>query len=127
MSPLVERLVFVGYRLGLGWLVGRRIAVLTTTAADKETEHAAVPIQWRGGEILVPVPNAAASWVANLEARPVAMVQAAPGPLSSVAERRNGVVAFRPTGQPAPFPIDTDLIWVIPALLLAVVLAKIVR
>lgn len=127
MTPVVERLVVLAYRLGLGWLAGRRYAVLTTTGPDKHVTHSVTPLRWRAGEIIVPIEHESERWVRHLTERPVAMVQAAPGPLSAVAERRGDAFVFRPTGQPAPYPVDSDLIWVIPAVIAVLIALRLFR
>lgn len=117
MSDLVERLVLVGHRLGLGWLLGRRFVVITTGGVGAAPVlHSVARFSWDRGEIVVPITDPGAAWLAELDSKPVAMIQAAPGPLASRAERHDGSVRFRPTGQPAPLPVDSDLLWVLPSL-----------
>ena len=116
---MIEPLVLLAHRLGLGWLVGRRYAVITTENAAKELARTVSPFTYRTGEVIVPVTDEEAPWLRNLGGRNVAMVQAAPGPLSSIGERRNGSVAFRPTGQPTFLPVESDLIWVLPVAAIA--------
>ena len=124
---MIETLVILAHRLGLGWLVGRRYVVITTEGAGKEPVHHVSRFTYRDGEVIVPVDDEGTPWLQNLGTKNVAMLAAAPGPLSSVAERRNGSVAFRPTGHPTFYPVDSDLIWVIPVVAFGMLLARRLR
>lgn len=113
------------WRLGLGWLVGRRLLLLTTAE-----RRVAVPFRFFAGTFYVPLTSR--PWVADLERSPAATVQAWPGPRSvrarpitdtdeaELARRlfghRGPVLALSPTGQRTPDMTAPDLVWVWPAL-----------
>lgn len=115
MRDALTRVIVLSFRFGLSWLVGRRLLVLTTTErADGGWRRTALPFRWSGGELHL-THREGAHWFADLAARPVAMAQAAPGPLAVRARRQGDGVALVATGQPAPPPVVPDLYWVGPA------------
>ncbi len=111
MARLRDHAVVFAFRIGLSWLVGRRWLVLTTGApGTTEGPRAVLGYRWERGVLTVNAEEGAA-WLAELDRRPVAMAQAAPGPLAVVATRVGGVVEMAPTGRPAPLPVVPDLVW----------------
>ena len=108
-------LVIAAFRLGLSWLVGTRWLLLTTTTGEADAvRRTAVRYRWRGGELCVR-DRPGAGWADDLRSQPVAMAQAAPGPLAvAAAFHDDGTVTLPPTGRPAPVPVVPDLLWVYP-------------
>ena len=111
------------WRLGLGWLVGRRLLLLTTAE-----RRVVLPFRLFADTFYLPLQRAA--WVDDLERAPVATAQAWPGP-RSVRVRPIGdaeelelaaglwgddrpLVALSPTGQRTPEMTAPDLVWVWP-------------
>lgn len=125
------------WRLGLGWLFGRRRILLTTADRDHpggwRTAH---PFAQQAGVFFLPVPDGEPRWWANLRAQPAATIQAWPGPRSIEAReatadeeqaiadlwRRRGTaqladlppgwIVLEPTGQRTPTMTPPDLVWV---------------
>ena len=109
----------IGWRLGLGWLLGRRRLLLTTQDRSGAIRRSLVPYRFYAGNLYVP---AREPWEADLEAVPRATAQAHPGPLAvhrrqaSYAERRvlgeGRWIVLEPTGEPVPMGVEPDLLWV---------------
>lgn len=107
-------LVIGAFRLGLSWLVGNRYLLLTTGGEADTVRRTALPFRWVGGELCVGE-QPGTGWVDDLRRRPVAMAQAAPGPLAVAAMfHGDGTITLPPTGRPAPVPVVPDLLWVYP-------------
>ncbi len=108
-----------GFRLGLSWLIGRRWLLLSTTSGTADqVRRTAVRYRWQDGVLVIP-DQPGAGWSTDLQTRPVAMAQAAPGPLSVAAEfHEDRTITLPATGRPGPDPVLPDLIWVYPAALL---------
>ena len=118
------------WRLGLGWLVGRRTALLTTVRADSELRRSTIPFLFSGGWFYAP---AAAPWIDDLLGHSEATIQAGPGPKGVTGRRiddprifdeakavaagtpwssAENWVVFEPTGRIAPSMAAPDLVWV---------------
>ncbi|MBT8208106.1 MAG: hypothetical protein HKN07_06505 [Acidimicrobiia bacterium] len=118
------------WRLGLGWLVGRRIALLTTVRADGGLRKSQIPFLFSGGWFYAP---AAAPWIDDLKLHAEATIQAGPGHKGvtgrRIEDRReleeaktvaagtpwstvDDWVLFEPTGRVAPMMTPPDLVWV---------------
>ena len=110
----------LAWRLGLGWLVGRWLLLITTA-----NRRVAVPYRLFAGTFYVE--RADAPWAADLDSSPPATVQAWPGPRSvrarplrdderELAGRLWGghrdLIALDPTGQRTPEMTPPDLVWV---------------
>ncbi len=120
--PVPAELVLLGYRLGLGWLIGRRLLVLTTgTAGGEQLTRTVLPFTWHRGVLSVEC-DGTEPWVAELTRRPIAMAQAAPGLLAVTSVRTPSGFDLAPTGQPSPPPVMPDLnwVWLLPVLALVV-------
>lgn len=107
------RLAVLAWRLGLGWLLGRRWVLLTTQQPGDELRRAISEYRFYDGNFyLESWPDAAATR---------AMLQAHPGPLgvrmrpATDRERTvlgDGVIVLEPTGEPVPALVEPDLLWV---------------
>lgn len=133
-SRLLPWLV-LGWRLGLGPLLGRPWCLITASTDGETLVRAAVPYVFAAGDILVPVVGDP-SWTTAAAAKPQVTVQAAPGPLATRArpvtnEERSRLLTIlpetapdldalryhdwwilQPTGDPGPPPALPDLPWV---------------
>lgn len=117
-SGVTQRLATWPWRLGLGWLAGRRYVLLSTTAPQSAIRRTLVPAHIIGGEILL-AGLEDAHWQEDVAVRPVANVQAHPGPLAARIEpvddgpRTDGVRWYRatPTGGIAPDMVGPDQVW----------------
>jgi hypothetical protein len=133
-SPYATPLLTLGWRLGLGPILGRRLCLITA-AGDGDVVHRQVlPYIFIAGDFVVPsIGNP--SWAEAAARRPQVTVQAHPGPLATRArpltddeQRRLGdLVAasapdlsvvphgvwrvLEPTGDPGPSPALADLNW----------------
>lgn len=82
-SPIALQVARLGWRLGLGWLLGRWFVLLGTTAASDTTRRSLVPFfEHRGNILLLAPPDAA--WTADVARSRIVQIQAQPGPLGSV-------------------------------------------
>lgn len=118
------------WRLGLGWLVGRKVALLTTVDASGSPTHTVIPYLFSGGVFFAPAEE---RFLADLASHPEATIQAGPGHKGVVGRRIteadligeaeaiaavhdvNGAhdwVMFEPTGRIAPTMTAPDLVWV---------------
>lgn len=77
----------VAWRLGLGWLVGRRYLLLTTSDRTDGVRRVLLPYQFAGGNLYVISASGDEPWFHDLRTTPRATIQAAPGPRSVVAHR----------------------------------------
>jgi hypothetical protein len=111
------------WRLGLGWLIGRWLLLVTTT-----DHQAAVPFRLFAGTFYLRAADV--PWLDGAEVS--ATVQAWPGPRSvktremdieeqAVAAQQwdaaDDYVALSPTGQRSPEMVPPDLVWVWPVAL----------
>jgi MYXO-CTERM domain-containing protein len=133
-SPRAVPLLTLGWRLGLGPLLGRTLCLITASADGTQLVRAAVPYVFVAGSLYVPVVGDPA-WTAAATRKPQVTVQAHPGPLATrarpappdeiagIADRigaspgvaRLGAVPWwvlEPTGDPGPPPALPDLAWV---------------
>jgi len=121
----------VWWRLGLGWLVGRRWLLVTTTDV-----RAAVPFRFFAGTFYLRAADA--PWL-NAAREPAVTIQAWPGPRSmkvrgleadeeAVAAGLWGdddeLIALSPTGQRSPEMLAPDLIWLWPVALVVLLLGR---
>lgn len=136
LQQLANALVRLAWRLGLGWLVGRRLLLLTTVGRSSGRLHR-VPVDFvfRGGTFYVrSTAGEATDWCRNLAAQPVCTTQTWPGPKAARARRITDPdeladvalllgrerlepgtwVALEPTAQKAPLMLEPDLIWAWP-------------
>ena len=119
------------WRLGLGWLVGRWL-LLVSTVERRE----AVPFRFFAGTFYVRASDL--PWL-DTSTAPALTIQAWPGPRSVkgraltaeeselAAELWGGsdeLIALSPTGQRSPEMVAPDLVWLWPVAILAVILAK---
>lgn len=84
---MANSLLLMAWRLGLGWLVGRYVLLLTTVGRESGKLHR-VPVSFlfRGGTFYVrSTTGKHADWYRNLEARPVCTTQTWPGPKAARA------------------------------------------
>jgi hypothetical protein len=116
-------MIVLAWRLGLGWLIGRKLLLLTTTE-----RRLALPYRMFAGTFYLE--RTAAPWATDLDRSPFAMVQAWPGPRSVRARRIDDsdeqelaaalwgddrpLIALDPTGHRTPEITPPDLIWVWP-------------
>lgn len=119
----------LAWRLGLGWLLGRRTALLTTVRADGELRRSRIPFLFSGGWFYAP---AAAPWIDDLLLHAEATIQASPGPKGVTGRRiedprilaeakavaagtpwsgADNWVLFEPTGRVTPMMVPPDLVW----------------
>ncbi len=125
--PLSARLVTVLFRLGFGWLIGRRWLLLVTSTGTG-SDHRTTLLRYRKQEGAVWVAATPGPWLDDLANRPVATANAAPGPLAVAARRRNGDVVLERTGRQSPPVIVPDLNWVLPAVAAALwVISRLLR
>lgn len=118
-SGPAQRLATWPWRIGLGWLVGRRFVLLSTTAPQGAIRRTLVPARYDGGDVLLAGLDGA-HWQEDLAAKPIANVQAHPGPLAArpiptdEGPRIDGVTWFvaQPSGGIAPEMIGPDQAWV---------------
>ncbi|MBT8198648.1 MAG: hypothetical protein KJP12_05760 [Acidimicrobiia bacterium] len=124
----MEAALIIAWRLGLGWLVGRRFVLLTTSTQESE-RLSVLPYAFAGGTFYVPA-DPGAPWVGDVAAKPQALVQAAPGPRGvrarpvtrpdelTAARQALGVsgdvMALDGSGDPSPMMTPPDLAWVWP-------------
>ncbi len=120
-----QRLAAWPWRLGLGWLVGRRLALVSTHSPQGAIRRTLVPAHIVGDDVLL-AGLEGAHWQEDIIARPTANVQAHPGPLAAriepIGEESNSAVRWyraTATGAPAPEMIGPDQIWMwaVPVLL----------
>lgn len=125
-------LLVLGWRLGLGPLLGRPLCLITASADGERLERAALPYVFTADGIYVPAIGDSA-WITAARVRPQVAAQAHPGPLSTRARAASDdevhnlarllppdleSVAtgewwvLEPTGDPAPSPALPDLNWV---------------
>jgi hypothetical protein len=120
-----------GWRLGLGWLLGRRHVLLTTQDRVGNLRRSVVRYRFLAGNLYVI--DDASPWVLDLDQVPRATAQAHPGPLA-VRRRpptavemgvlgRGHWIVLEPTGEPVPPGIEPDLIWTWGAIAVAAALA----
>ncbi len=85
----LNHLFFALWRLGLGWLIGRRLLLLTTVGRRSGEPHrVVVGFQFRAGTFyVISAAGSGTDWYRNLMARPPATIQAWPGPRSVRARR----------------------------------------
>lgn len=77
----VQRIGLWCWKIGLGWLVGRRFVLLGTHSPSGGVRRSLVPfVMFRGDLYLAAHPGA--HWVDDVTRRPVANAQAHPGPLA---------------------------------------------
>lgn len=113
----------LAWRLGLGWLVGRRWALVTTTSSEGGLRRTVVPYLFGDGSIYLP---GAGAYAADLGHTPRALVQAAPGPLGvryrpptpdeEAALPSGDWIVLEPTADPVPEMVPPDLVWLWPLL-----------
>jgi len=124
--------VVLGWRLGLGPLLGHPLCLVTASADGEQLVRAALPYVFTAGGIYVPAIGSA-PWAEAARVRSQVMVQAHPGPLSTRARPASDeeihalgeLLApdlrsldgarwwiLEPTGDPAPAPALPDLNWV---------------
>lgn len=124
----MDRLFVLAWKLGLGWLVGRRFILLTTTAG-KDERRTGLRYAFAGGTFYVAL-DPEAPWARDLAAKPQALAQAAPGPRAVRArsiedagelEAARGilgatgpVLALDGSGDRAPLMTGPDYAWVWP-------------
>ena len=128
-------LLVLGWRLGLGPLLGRPLCLITASPDGEHLERAALPYVFVAGDIYIPAIGDPA-WAQAAARRPQVSVQAHPGPLSTRAglaseAELTGLATrlpawgveltkqpstqwwvLRPTGDPGPSPALPDLNWV---------------
>ena len=117
-SDLAQRMATWPWRLGLGWLVGRRLVLVSTTAPQNAIRRTLVPARFDGADILL-AGIEGAHWQEDIATRPVANVQAHPGPLAARIEPTQdgppieGVDWYRAraTGGIAPEMVGPDQVW----------------
>jgi hypothetical protein len=116
-SDIAQRFATWPWRLGLGWLVGRRLALVSTNAPQGAVRRTLVPAHIIGGDVLL-AGLERAHWQEDITARSTINVQAHPGPLAARVEPLgdsggDGVRWYRATatGAPAPEMIGPDQIW----------------
>ena len=114
-STLTTSAVVVLFRLGFGWLIGRRWLLVVTGTGD---EHRITLMRYRMSQGAVRVAATPGPWLDDLDTKSVATIHAAPGPLAVTARRESGEVVFERTGRPSPPVIVPDLNWVLPATVL---------
>lgn len=111
----------LAWRLGLGWLAGRKWALLTSLASDGSVRHSAIPYVFGDGNIYL---HSDRAFAADLRQTPRALVQAAPGPLGVrsrpptpdevVALPPGDWIVLEPTAEPVPDMVPPDLVWLWP-------------
>jgi hypothetical protein len=122
-------MAIVAWRLGLGWLIGRRRILLTTAQ-----RRVVLPYRLFAGTFYLLGTDE--PWAMDLVKSPQAMVQAAPGPRAVRARPLDDpdelelarrlwsadapIVALSPTGQRTPGITAPDLLWVWPVAAVAV-------
>ncbi len=123
-SGLGVAVVVALYRLGLGWLVGRRRLLVVTSRHDGSDERISLH-RYRIEDGTVRVAATPGPWRDDLAAKPVATIHGAPGPLAvtgRVSDDGRNEIVFDRTGRPAPSVIVPDRNWVIPAVVLGLAL-----
>lgn len=152
--PLRDRLGTLAWRLGLGWLVGRRYLLLSTTGGDAE-RRTLLPYVLAAGDVYLTAAGGE-PWLDDLGRTPRATVQAGPGSkgmrgrrLTDAAEVRHAaalhaahpragprlvrlrargvepvLVVLEPTGQITPGIVTPDLVWLWGAAAALVVLRR---
>ena len=117
-NDIAQRLATWPWRIGLGWLVGRRLALVSTQTEQGTIRRTLVPAHIVGGDILL-AGLEEAHWQGDIALKPVATVQTHPGPLSSRIEpvdasaRPDGVRWHRATatGGVTPAMVGPDQVW----------------
>lgn len=118
-SGVAQRMATWPWRIGLGWLVGRRFALVSTQTPEGAIRRTLVPAHIVGGDVLL-AGLEGAHWQTDVVARNVATVQAHPGPLAArvepVGDGTDDTVEThwhiaRATGAPAPAMVGPDQIW----------------
>lgn len=87
MANRSDALGILAWRLGFGWLVGRRYLLLTTSDRTDGLRRTVLPYQFAGGNIYVISARGDEPWYQDLRITARATIQAAPGPRSVVAHR----------------------------------------
>ena len=113
-SPGPEMLKLL-YRVGLGWLVGRRWLLMVTSIPEGGAGTRTTVHRYRLEDGAVVVLSEPAPWRDDLAAKPVATIHAHPGPLAVAAEVGAEEVLLTPTGRQGPPAVVPDLNWVLPA------------
>jgi len=123
----------LAWRLGLGWLVGRRWSLVTTTVPDGSRRHSVVLSLFGDGNVYV---RSGGRYAEDLAHTPRALVQAGPGPLGvrcrppipaeEAALPPGRWIVLEPTAEPVPDMVPTDLVWLWPlgVVVLAAVIAR---
>lgn len=129
------RVAVLGWRLGLGWLLGRRRVLLTTQDRTGSVRRSLVRYRFYAGNLYLPTD--AAAWETDLGDVPRATAQAHPGPLGvrcrqpTTAEQRSlgggRWIVLEPTGEPVPPGVEPDLTWVLVLAALVAVVAMAAR
>lgn len=114
-------LAVLAWRLGLGWLFGRKWVLITTTTASGSIRRTATVHVLGDGNLYVPAEGDHAD---DLRQTPRALAQAAPGPLgvrprqptpAEVAALPDGRwLVLEPTADPVPEIVPPDLVWLVP-------------
>ena len=118
-SGWTQRLATWPWRIGLGWLVGRRFVLLSTSAPQRAVRRTLVPAVYEGADVLLAGLDGA-HWQDDIQTKPIVNVQAHPGPLAArltpAPERAaaSGVTWYRaePSGGIAPEMVGPDQAWV---------------
>ncbi len=141
-------LFVIGWRLGLGPFLGRRLCLVTASSGESDNvERVLLPYVFASGDLHVPAIGDT-GWTTAARRKPQVMVQAHPGPLSTRARPLNATDArslieslrgndpelaalddvewwvLSPTGDPAPSPALPDLNWVLPVAGLALLVLR---
>jgi hypothetical protein len=117
-NDAAQRLATWPWRLGLGWIVGRRFALVSTQTEQGTIRRTLVPAHIVEGDILL-AGLEEAWWQQDIALKPVATVQVYPGPLSAriapidEVPRPDGVRWHRATatGGVTPAMVGPDQIW----------------
>ena len=117
-STVVQRMAPWPWRLGLGWLIGRRLVLVSTHSPQQAIRRTLVPGYIVDGDILL-AGLADAHWHDDVDTRPIANTQAHPGPLAvkirpvNNDEATDGVRWYlaTATGGVAPDMVPPDKMW----------------
>jgi hypothetical protein len=118
-SGVAQRFATWPWRIGLGWLVGRRFVLLSTSAPQGVIRRTLVPALYDGADVLLGGLEGA-HWHDDIATKPVANLQAHPGPLAARLTPTTdgpptpGVTWYRaaPSGGIAPEMVGPDQAWV---------------